>query len=431
MTDDTTLLQQLERTLGRDRVLVGETAAPYGLRDLAPTAVAIPEDLDQAAQVIRLATESPSRLVFLGGGTTARRPRPDASPAVVLSTERLRRIVHHEPRDLTITVECGVVLAELNAMLAQHNQRLTVDVPRPDRATVGGICATNDSGPLRLAHGTPRDQVLAMQAIGDGGTPARSGARVVKSVAGYDMHRLHVGAGGSLGLISEITFRLVPLPERFGIAVARCEDGEQAENAVRQILAARLRPAMMTLVTPFGDATALGQEATDLIPADGWSLVVGFEDVDEAVEWQCHRMGEMLSVRVDVFDDATSQSLYESVRQWPGNAVEAAFKATMKSSEVVAFHAWAGERGFALVSHAGNGIVYGRSDDPNGIDASDDLVAAAADGGGHLTWTALPDGRNIPIHQPARADIAVMRRIKQAFDPNDTFAPGPWTEARP
>lgn len=431
MTDETTLIKQLERALGRDRILVDDTAAPYGMRGLAPLAVALPEDRDQAADVIRLVSEAPVRVVFSGGGTTARRPRPDASPAVVLSTERLRRIVHHEPRDLTITVESGVVLAELNAMLAEHNQRLTVDVPRADRATVGGVCATNDSGPLRLAHGTPRDQVLAMQVVGHGGTPARSGAPVVKSVAGYDMHRLHVGACGSLGLISEITFRLVPLPDCFGIAIARCADGEQAENAMRQILAARLRPSMMTLVTPFGHTDMVDGEAANHIAPDDWSLIVGFEDCDEAVAWQCRRIGEILPFRVDVLDPSTSRTVYQAVREWPGNGVAAGFKATMKSSEVVAFHAWAGERGFRLVSHAGSGIVHGQSDDPASIDAADDLVAAAASGGGHLTWTALPDDNDVPIYQPPRPDIAIMKRIKQAFDPNDSFAPGPWTEARP
>jgi len=185
------------------------------------------------------------------------------------------------------------------------------------------------------------------------------------------------------------------------------------------ILAGRTRPVMMELIGPSCDGMA--GEAADV---EGWSLIVGYEDCREAVAWQCAHLADALSVPVRALDEEATSAVYESLREWPGRPAGVAFKATMTSSQVAAFVAWADQRGFRLLSHAANGIVYGRSDDAGTIDAAEDLAAAAADGGGQITWTTLPPDTDVDIWQPPRGDLPVMRRIKQTFDPQGTFAPG-------
>ncbi len=439
MSDYDGIVDNLVRALGPSRVLTAESAQPYAAGRTDPVAVVIPENREEAAEIIKIAAAGKAGIVPCGGATKLSRPPAPNRAVISLSTERLRRIVQHEPRDLTVTIEPGIVLDDLNARLRDHRQRLSLDPPQADRATVGGICATNESGPLRPRYGTPRDLVLGMETIGCDGVATRSGARVVKSVAGFDMHRLHIGAIGSLGLISEMTFRLHPVPEAFRLAVVTCEDGDQAEECIASIVSGRTWAAVLELLTPFGNEGmdgALGEIAG--IAPDAWTIVVGYEDCREAVDWQLDFVKSNLPAEVKILDDQATAAVYEAIREWPGvrkgrnndRQVEPLlFKATMKSSEVVAFHAWAGQRGFRLLSHAANGVVYGRSDDVDAVEATEDLAAAAADGGGQLTWLALPDDANVPVWAPTRGDLFLMKRIKQTFDPEGMFSPGRFVDA--
>ncbi|MBN1345741.1 MAG: FAD-binding oxidoreductase [Phycisphaerae bacterium] len=433
MNGNETIIKDLERAIGPDRVLTDATAEAYGADGFAPRVAVVPEDRAQVGEVIRVAGAAGVGVVARGGGTKLGWPPAPSRDVVVLSTERMRTIVQHEPRDLTLTVEAGCVLGDLQTVLGEHRQRLSLDPPLGGRATIGGICAANDSGPLRLGYGAARDLILGMEVIGADGVATRAGARVVKSVAGYDMHRLHIGALGSLGIISEVTFRLTPLAEMLRLNVVRCGDGDRAEACMAAIFAGRTRPTIMELVTPFGYGETVARVGDALIAPSGWTLVVGYEDCREAVEWQCeHLAASMKEVTgigcVEVLDESGSRGLLEAIREWPGREACIAFKATMKSSQIVPFHAWAGQSGFRLVSHAGSGIAYGRSDDPESVRVGADLAAAAADGGGQLRWTALPAEAGVPVWQPARGDLPVMKRIKQAFDPKGILAPGRWVD---
>jgi len=186
MIDDDAIIKRLERAIGPDRVLTDETARAYGTDGFTPFVAVVPEDRKQTAEAVRIAAESRIGLVAVGGGTKLGWSPAPTGMVMSVSTERLKRVIEHEPRDLTVTVEAGMVLDPLNAMLSEHRQRLSIDPPNADRATVGGICAANDSGPLRHRYGTMRDLVVGMEVIGADGTPTRSGGRVVKNVAGYD-----------------------------------------------------------------------------------------------------------------------------------------------------------------------------------------------------------------------------------------------------
>lgn len=137
-------------------------------------------------------------------------PPPDA---LLLSTAALNQVLDYEPADLTATLQAGVRLADVQALLRANGQWLPWEPPGAATATIGGLLAAGQTGPLRLGYGTPRDRVLGMRvALGDGRL-VKSGGRVVKNVAGFDTHKLHIGALGTLGVIVEATFKLAPLPE--------------------------------------------------------------------------------------------------------------------------------------------------------------------------------------------------------------------------
>ena len=132
---------------------------------------------------------------------------PPSRPGLAVDLSALDQVVDYPARDMTITVQAGIPLAFLHRLLASERQRLPVDVPFPERATLGGALAVNASGPRRFGFGTFRDYVLGLSAVNDLGEETRSGGRVVKNVAGYDVHKLHLGALGTLGIISQVTVR--------------------------------------------------------------------------------------------------------------------------------------------------------------------------------------------------------------------------------
>jgi len=142
---------------------------------------------------------------------------------LVLSTQGLNRVLEHAAGDMTCTVEAGCTITALRQVLARHGQRLALDPLWPDCATVGGVLATNDSGPLRQAFGSARDLLIGVTIALPDGTLARSGGKVVKNVAGYDLPKLMVGALGTLGVITQATFRLHPLPRESGTLVFASE----------------------------------------------------------------------------------------------------------------------------------------------------------------------------------------------------------------
>src|SRR5215469_8474406 len=170
-----------------------------------------PENEQDLSTALRCADRDGLAVIPRGGGTKLWGNRP-ARADLILSTARLNRIVEHAWADLTVTVEAGCVFSDLQHALAPHGQRLALDPLWPDRATIGGILSTNDSGVWRLTYGGLRDLLIGITLVLPDGTIARSGGKVVKNVAGYDLPKLATGALGTLGVITQAIFRLHPLP---------------------------------------------------------------------------------------------------------------------------------------------------------------------------------------------------------------------------
>lgn len=192
---------ELQLKLGRDRI-----GKQNGV------VVLLPESTEEVALIARYGMEHLLRLEIAGAGTK-RGWGAEVTADLVLNMTRMRGVLEHVWQDLTATVAAGTPWAQMQAALATHGQRVALDPLWPDTATVGGIIATNDSGSLRSAYGSMRDLIIGMKVVLADGTIARTGGKVVKNVAGYDVHKLMTGAFGTLGVITEVTFRLHPLPK--------------------------------------------------------------------------------------------------------------------------------------------------------------------------------------------------------------------------
>jgi len=178
---------------------------------IAARFVVDPGNQQQVAAVLAAANAAGLGVVPRGGGTKRDWGNPPKRAELVLSMARLNRIIEHAWADLTVTVEAGCTLQALQSTLAQHGQRLACDGLWPERATVGGMLSTNDSGALRLRFGALRDLIIGVTLALPDGTLAASGGKVVKNVAGYDLPKLVTGALGTLGVITRAVFRLHPL----------------------------------------------------------------------------------------------------------------------------------------------------------------------------------------------------------------------------
>ena len=207
-----------------------------------PQAVFEPDSEKELAEVLRCADTAGLGVVPRGGGTKIDWGNPPVRANLILSTTRLNRVIEHAWADLTVSVESGCTIQKLQSTLARHGQRIAVDPLWPERATIGGILSTNDSGSLRIRYGALRDLVIGVTIALPDGTLASSGGKVVKNVAGYDLPKLSTGALGTLGVITRAVFRLHPLPRNTRSFTFAARDLDDTNRLILGILDSQLTP---------------------------------------------------------------------------------------------------------------------------------------------------------------------------------------------
>jgi glycolate oxidase FAD binding subunit len=210
MRKTSSIEEKLRSVVGAE--ILRATTSGDAISGALPQFVAEPDNEQQLAAILAMANEAGIAVIPRGGGTKLDWGSPPKRAELILSTARLNRILEHAWADLTVTVEAGCTLHSLQKALAQHGQRLACDGLWPERATIGGVLSTNDSGALRLRFGALRDLIIGVTLALPDGTLASSGGKVVKNVAGYDLPKLATGALGTLGVITRAVFRLHPLP---------------------------------------------------------------------------------------------------------------------------------------------------------------------------------------------------------------------------
>ena len=208
-----------------------------------------PADAGEVAAALKRASDSRQSIVIRGAGTKDDWGRPAGRIDTVLDMRRMNRILAHEHGDLTATIEAGARLHDVNQALAVHGQTLPLDPPFADRATIGGLLATNDSGPLRHRYGTPRDLVIGVRLATTDGMLAKAGGQVVKNVAGYDLSKLVTGSFGSLAAIVSATFKLSPLPAASKTLTMAVADTTALAEIVRIVMSSQLEPIAFEITT--------------------------------------------------------------------------------------------------------------------------------------------------------------------------------------
>ena len=228
-----TLHTQLAQIVS-DEAITNETPTVDGKQ---PALGVAPKSVTELAAVVGELNRAEAATILVGGGTMLDLGAPPTAAEVALCTGKLRAIAGYQPADLIVTAEAGVTVASLQETLREHDQMLPLEVPLPDRATIGGAVAANACGPLRYMFGTAKDLVMGMQFVQGDGTLVKSGGEVVKNVAGFGLHKLHVGALGTLGVIATVTFKVYPLPKADQTLVFTFADSETTFTAAAAIRA--------------------------------------------------------------------------------------------------------------------------------------------------------------------------------------------------
>lgn len=304
---------QLSSLLGEDYCIPWQSVEPDKRKQIAkatedaPACLALPGTVDELAQVMAIAAQNDWRVLPTGQGSKLGWGGSVSGIDIALSTARLSRIVEHAVGDFTVTVEPGIKLADLATVLAQKGQFLAVDPAFSDRATIGGIVATADTGSLRQRYGGLRDMLIGVQFVRYDGKLAKAGGRVVKNVAGYDLMKLMTGSYGTLGVLSELTFRLHPVQ-----AVSRSIVLSGSVEAVAQT-AAEVR---LSGLSPVAFDIALSASEDQKEPVE---LIARFQGIAAGVEEQSERLETIANkyqLAIQRLDQSADAAYWQQVANW-------------------------------------------------------------------------------------------------------------------
>lgn len=339
---------------------------------------------------------------------------------MAVNTSRLNRLVEHAVGDLTVTAEAGMRFADLQQVLATAGQFLPIDPAYPQHATLGGIIATADTGSLRHRYRGVRDLLLGMTFVRSDGKIATAGGRVVKNVAGYDLMKLFTGAYGTLGVISQVTFRVYPLPESSGTIVLTGES-DALTQATQILLSSALTPTAVDLLSP--------NLVTKLGLGKGTGLIVRFQSIAESVKQQSARLlevGEKLGLQANICREKDENQLWQTLPEtiWnsPQNS-EIICKIGIRPSESVKLiHEFPIQD---AVIHAGCGLGILRFDETATAEVIGQIRRGCEAKGGFLTILVAPAAlkQELDVWGYTGSAIDVMRGIKKQFDSQNILSP--------
>lgn len=340
---------------------------------------------------------------------------PLARADVGLSLERFTHILDYQPENLTVRVEAGVVWDTLNAELAKRGQMVPLDAPTPSRATVGGILSTNASGALRVRYGSARDLVIGMRIALTDGKLLKGGGQVVKNVAGYDLPKLFVGALGTLGVVAEATFKVVPLPKQTQTLVASFEDATDASAIALRVLQSKL--------LPIGIEVLNRAASVELELGGAYSLVVRFAGNSRELSRQLGDVkswaGKSASIEVD--DAALWSRLRDSIFE-KETVIKIAVQPAQVAETIARVEQLAAKYGSGCSVQAHTlGLVYASLSGEALAQLIAELRTTA-----HVTIQRAPRALRTQVSPwgPTGTDFVLMQSLKRELDPNNALNPG-------
>lgn len=382
-----------------------------------PRWVVEPDSPEAVSETLTWASRDTLSVLTRGAGTKLGWGPSPRQIDVLLSTARLNNVVAHRYGDLTATVQAGARFAQVNRRLAEHRQWIPLDPPWAERATIGGLVATNDSGPRRHRYGAPRDLIIGVEFARADGKLAKGGGIVVKNVAGYDMPRLMTGAFGSLAVIITATFKLFPLTAASRTLVVELKDPADLGALVSRLLDSHLTPTALEFETP------------------PLRLLVRFESIEAAVEQQAVHASTLIrqsGSSARSMTGAEEEQLWAAHGRtlWDGTAavVKVALLPTDLAPTLTLLQTLAGPGHYAASGRAGLGVFLVRIG--GDVDRQSRVIAGLR--------AAIPSGRGSAVivrgaaELKARTDVwgpvgdglALMRAVKRQFDPEGILNPG-------
>ncbi len=392
--------------------LFAAIVAPEHITEAASIITIAPASTEEVSAVLRLCSEHKLTVTPCGGATKQDWGNP-VTPEIILSTRNLAGIREHIWQDLTATVGAGTSWAEMRRHLAAHNQRVALDPLFRTPATVGGIIAVNDSGSLRHRYGSLRDLVIGMTVVLADGTIARSGGKVVKNVAGYDLPKLFTGSFGTLGIITEVTFRLHPVQPHAETWTLRSPDIAPLAALQQQLLDAAMSIESLQLRT----------ETT------GFALDVRFASLPEVLRDHELRLRELASPLTPTASGKEVWQQRENLFAIPHATI---LKITALPTQTAALlHGFNALASTGILAHAvadATGIVtVALNGEPLSLFAliADLRSRLQKDGGMAVVLRANSDlPADLDRWGGSPTAIAVMRAVKQEFDPQRLLNPG-------
>jgi len=401
--------------------------ARFAIDGVRPERVVRPASVPQVSRIMEVAHASGLAVVPVGFGAHLGLGAAPRRPFLALSLAALDALVDHQPANMTLTAQAGMSLAALQAAAAAAGQWLPVDPPSPAATSVGGLIGANLSGPSRFSQGTVRDLLIGVTAVRADGSVVKSGGRVVKNVAGYDLGKLYCGSLGTLGVIVEATFKLRTSPEARAAVRMTCGDVAGAQALLERILTAPLEPSFIELVTH--------------VPADGSAcvLVAGLAGATEDVAGQLAVLrtlveaGDRLEQLAEDEADAALVELRDS--RAAGEAflgLKVSVLPTRLSAFIAALENESRSAGLtmAVQAHTGNGIIHVRVERPESSGSParavvDRLRGEAARLGGTLVVERAAPEIKPPLDLWGDIEaLPLMKRVKQTLDPGNILSPG-------
>jgi len=448
------LAAKLQSLLGATRVAAEEDALPsFAVDGITPAAIIQPASAEEVAEVVRFAASEKLAIVSCGSRSKLELGMPPARYDIALDMTGLCRIAHYDPGDLTLSVDAGMPLRHLEQALAEKQQFLPLAVPCFETSTVGGAVASGIDSVLRQQYGSARDFLIGAEFVDGTGRICKSGGRVVKNVAGYDLHKLLIGSLGTLCAITRLNFRTFPLAHASAGQLVSFASVEGALAFRRGLEAAGLPLSNLEVLSPGIAAilVAILRGAKSGVPQGlergRWCVYASYEGdaaVVERISWELEKFAhDTDATNFEPLDKSTDESLGGMLREafeWLRFASPAVlllrialpeFSAEMSArlSGILKANSLRG----TMLLRARGVIYFLAQDDTEEGAALDRLAKTARD---VIRLVAEKQGPTTQLHAPlalkSRAnmgagvdeDTGLMRRVKQAFDPQGLFAPG-------
>lgn len=375
------------------------------------------------------AVTSQKQIFPVGGRTSLSVCCPSNHVGTQICTSKLNRVIDYPVRDMTITVEAGMRIDQLNEIISAEGQRLPIDVPQSNRATVGGVIATNTNGPKRFAYGTIRDYVIGITAIDGTGNLFKSGGRVVKNVAGYDLGKMLIGSLGTLGVISQVSLNLRPKPEVFSTVWFEFDSYQNIDRALEAVTTSRTRPIAIEFCNSKA-AKQIAAESRFELPCEHNIICVSFEGPKNEVEWQTNELmkewSEFSPLNSQIVDSDSSIKLYNAFTEYQTSSDDpVTIKAVLLPSQMIRFVEAATDLNIAIQAHAADGVVFGHL--PDSISSLEDvkqilnqLTEVITQSSGYLTIYQCESewAESLPLYYSQPPGWSLMQELKGALDPH-------------